>query len=308
MRENQSKTPKVAVIMSTYNGEKYIREQIESIFLQKGVFVHLYVRDDGSTDSTKTILLDAQAKYKNIRLYFESNVGVGNSFMKCLYNAGEEYDFYAFSDQDDIWLSEKLTKAIELLEEKNKELYCSNQLCIDQNGNVIGMRYAAIPKYGVLDCLTNNMISGCTFVFSKKLYKVINSHKASEELLRKRIHDVWVAEIAALSDCLIYDKKSYILYRQHDNNVVGAYTDNRIMSRLKRKYKKINNPEKRNGRSALAKEIYKKFPEFRENEIIKYAAFADTFCGKLDLIKNRKLFTENSSALEFVMYVVAGLY
>lgn len=308
MRKNQLETPKVAVIMSTYNGEKYLEEQMKSILLQQKVDVHLYVRDDGSTDSTKSILLDFQANNDNIQLYFESNIGVGNSFMNCLYYAGIGYDFYAFSDQDDIWLPEKLITAISFLRMNNKDLYSSNQICVDRVGNILGKRYETIPEHGVLECLTNNSISGCTFVFSNKLYKLIESHRPSEELLRKRIHDVWVAEIAALEKSLVYDENSYILYRQHENNVVGAYIDNRFLFRLKKKLNKLKKAEKKNGRSALAKEIYEKFPKYRMNSVIKYAAFADTLQGKIDLIKNRKTFTQNSSTLKFVIYVIAGLY
>ena len=142
MSDKQSAVPIVAVIMSTYNGEKFLDEQINSILSQKDVVVHLYVRDDGSTDSTRQILSNTQKNNKNLHLFFENNIGVGNSFMKCLYYAKANYDYYAFSDQDDIWLPEKLIKAITFLEENHKELYCSNQMCVDRYGNrfICGVR------------------------------------------------------------------------------------------------------------------------------------------------------------------------
>ena len=308
MEKVQSGKFNVAVIMSTYNGAKYLKEQVISILLQTNVNVDLYIRDDGSSDSTQSILLELKNKYDNIHLFFEGNVGVGNSFMKCLYYAGAGYDYYAFSDQDDIWLPGKLIAAITVLKGNRKGLYASNQICVDQDGNIIGKRYESIPAHGVLDCLTNNLIAGCTFVFSNEMYRVLESHRPSEELLRNRIHDVWVAEVAALAGELIYDENSYIMYRQHDNNVVGAYVNNSFVSRLKRKISKFNNPEKRNGRSALAKEIFKLFPEYRSNDIIKYASNSNTLVGKYDLISHYELFKFYDSRFAFMIYVLLGLY
>ena len=96
----------VAVLMSTYNGEKYIRDQIDSILSQIKVNVTLFIRDDGSTDSTVKIITQYTEKYSNIKFWVGENIGVGNSFMQLLYSLTDEFDYYAFSDQDDIWLNE----------------------------------------------------------------------------------------------------------------------------------------------------------------------------------------------------------
>ena len=106
--------PFVSVLMSTYNGEKYIREQIESILNQKKVKVHLLIRDDGSQDSTIEIVKEYANKYPNVSVYAGKNIGIGNSFMELLRNAPEA-DYYAFADQDDVWLDGKLERAIELI-------------------------------------------------------------------------------------------------------------------------------------------------------------------------------------------------
>lgn len=95
---------KVAVLLSTYNGSKYIKEQIDSILSQEGVNIDIYIRDDESTDETVNIIYEY--KSNNIFLTEGKNIGVGNSFMELLYSVPEIYDYYAFADQDDIW-SEK---------------------------------------------------------------------------------------------------------------------------------------------------------------------------------------------------------
>lgn len=123
---------KVAVLLSTYNGSKYIKEQIDSILSQEGVNIDIYIRDDGSTDETVNIIYEY--KSNNIFLTEGKNIGVGNSFMELLYSVPEIYDYYAFADQDDIWSEKKIRIAIEVLQKNKKHLYASNQELIDKSG------------------------------------------------------------------------------------------------------------------------------------------------------------------------------
>ena len=114
---------RVAVAMSSYNGEAYIREQVESIFSQTDVEVALFVRDDGSTDGTCALLSDMKQQYPGIHLIRGKNAGIGNSFMRCLYAMPDIFDFYALADQDDIWLPDKMSRAISVLHESGKKLF-----------------------------------------------------------------------------------------------------------------------------------------------------------------------------------------
>ena len=98
----------IAVMMSTFNGEAYVEEQINSILNQLNVKISLFIRDDGSKDKTISIIRNKINRNSNIQLIQGENVGVGNSFMNLLYSTPDDYDFYAFSDQDDIWESEKI--------------------------------------------------------------------------------------------------------------------------------------------------------------------------------------------------------
>ena len=100
--------------MSTYNGERYLREQIDSILQQIDVEIELIIRDDGSNDGTVQIIEEYASKYPCISYYCGDNVGVGKSFMELLKNAPTA-DYYAFSDQDDVWLKDKLIRAVKAI-------------------------------------------------------------------------------------------------------------------------------------------------------------------------------------------------
>ena len=97
--------PKVLVLMSTYNGAIFLKEQLDSILNQEDVNVELLIRDDGSTDSTKFILKEYE-NYPNCTIVYGNNIGASNSFLWLLENCGKS-DYYSFSDQDDIWINER---------------------------------------------------------------------------------------------------------------------------------------------------------------------------------------------------------
>ena len=114
---------KIAVLMCTYNGEKHLQEQINSIKSQKGVSVSIYVRDDGSKDKTIEILKDYQNSGDLIWFQGE-NIGPAVGFMELLYQtANKDFDYFAFSDQDDIWLDTKLLDAVGKIEKCTNKKY-----------------------------------------------------------------------------------------------------------------------------------------------------------------------------------------
>ena len=306
---------KVAVLMSTYNGDKYLREQIDSILAQKGVDLTLFIRDDGSSDRTIDIVRQYLAREEKIVFFSGKNVGVGNSFMKLLYNCPDDYDYYAFSDQDDIWELSKLAVAINQLQKTKKALlYTCNQELIDKNGCSLGYRFPEdYQVYIELEALIQtNKLSGCTYVFTKQLKRMLSAieRRPSSELLRNRIHDVWVAAVAALDNGIIYDKKAHIKYRQHENNVVGAY-DYGFLYDIKRKLRKIKNPELRNGRSSISMELCRAFPE----KAIKYPIIycckdGLTLSTKLFLLKNNKVMKKytNETYIGLLGKIIFGFY
>ena len=290
------KNPVVCVLMSTYNGEKYLREQIDSILNQKDVDVQLIIRDDGSSDCTSEIIKKYAIKCNNVTFYQGENIGVGKSFMRLLHKSPRA-DYYAFSDQDDIWLDDKLSRAIsliELKEDKTKPIvYTSNQMLIDAEGNIIKQRYDEEPPHGLYDCLMKNLLSGCTMVMNNELRKVLvdDNRQPYERVIRTRIHDTWVDIVANIVGEIIYDKEGRIYYRQHDENVVGIMYDEKLkgIAYIKDKYKRFTSSKNKGIRSLCARNILERFGNQLDNETKKHLerlANARSFKGGVVLLKD----------------------
>ena len=303
---------KVAVLMSTYNGEKYLREQIESILAQKDIDLKLYIRDDGSSDSTIQIVREYLCKTDKITLNIGANVGVGNSFMQLVYDCPDDYDYYAFADQDDVWLPEKIIRAInKIAENKTPVLYCSNQIVVDKNLNKIGMRHIQLPDISYQQIMCQNKITGCTMVWNRALQELLADkyRRPSTALLKNRIHDVWVAMVSSVIGEIIYDNEGYILYRQHESNVVGV----RKTNIFKQWTEKINDASKRNGRSSLCKEVYEKYKDLIMNESIKkqldiYSYYTSNIKYKKAMLADKEIIKHtNESQLEYQLKVLFNL-
>lgn len=213
---------RVQVLLSSFNGDKYIREQIDSILTQENVDVYLLVRDDGSKDNTVNILKEYSGNTEKVKFIEGENIGIKNSFFELLDMALLDMDYYAFSDQDDIWLPQKLYNAISLLEnEKSRNipmLYASNVIYADEtlmNREESPYRNRREPTFG--NALLENICVGCTQVFNRKLFNLVRGHKPKCEIL----HDWWLYLSASSFGKVIYDQNAYILYRQHSHNAVG---------------------------------------------------------------------------------------
>lgn len=229
---------KVTVLMSTYNGEKYIKEQINSIINQVNVDVKLLIRDDGSKDSTIDILNDFAERYSFISWYNGNNLGPTNSFFDLLVNAGES-DYYAFSDQDDVWDEEKLyvaTNKLKTLDENKPNLYYSNLKIVDQNLNFYRNSHDKILfNQNRYSCLTENLCTGCTAVFNKTAKNLISKHIPDYCTM----HDTWVYIVCKMLGNCIYDEVPHISYRQHQDNVVGSTLKKNNFKTLKEKVIRI---------------------------------------------------------------------
>ena len=304
---------KVAILMSTYNGEDYLGEQINTILRQKNVEIDLYVRDDGSKDETLQIVEDYRKKYKNIFLIEGINFGVGNSFMELVYQVPKKYDYYAFADQDDVWLLEKIIKAIEFIRnEKGPVLYASNQTIVDQRLIKRGNRYDTEPDVSYKQIMCNNLIAGCTMVWNNTLCSLLSDVKRrpSAELLQNRIHDVWVAMVASVIGKILYDSNSYILYRQHNANVVGVKGTN-VFFEWKRK---IADSKFRNGRSAICNEVLKCFGDLVYckdvyNNLLTYSKYKESFKFRMLLIKDESLLNHTKeNRLSLKLKIALGLF
>lgn len=207
---------KVQILMSTYNGEKYLEEQIESLLRQTYPHIEILIRDDGSTDDTISILKRYEERCENIRIFLEKNVGVTRSFFELL--AKSDADYIAFCDQDDIWLEEKVERAVEKLRGiEEPALYCSNKILIDSEANVILDNHKKMLRPGFGNAVIECICTGCTALMNRKLAENIREHMPGHAIL----HDWWCYLVACYVGQVVFDEEAYIWYRQHENNVVG---------------------------------------------------------------------------------------
>lgn len=223
----------IAVLLSSYNGEPYIRVQIDSILAQKSVNIHLYIRDDGSTDQTKKIIQEYADKNDNIYLIncsHDENLGIKLSFLSLLQYAlldNRDFQYFAFADQDDYWLPEKLSQAIDFINQNKKMnsscLYYSNKTIVDKNLSLI--RYENIHFYNdFFEGFTQSLASGCTMVFNRALAICAVSPIPEFDCY----HDAWIHRLAkSVGAEILFDKRSFILYRQHGDNNVGAIPEHK---------------------------------------------------------------------------------
>lgn len=223
--QTNQETKKVQVLLSAYNGETYLPAQLDSILSQKGVQVSVLVRDDGSKDRTLRILRRYVKKYENISVYAGSNLGTAKSFFDLLKHADSACHYYAFADQDDIWMKEKLACAASCLE-RLEQTYGTN-LPLLYAGNVtwaskglqmqkkINTRCNKQPSFG--NALVENICMGCTQVFNRSLLELAASHPPKGNV----IHDWWMYLTAACFGMVIYDRNAHMLYRQHEKNQIG---------------------------------------------------------------------------------------
>ena len=206
---------KLAILLSSYNGEQYIKEQIDSIYRQTYKDFQLYVRDDGSTDKTIELLRDLKAKYDFV-LYEGNNLGFVGSFMWLLRNV-RDVEYYAFADQDDIWKENKLEKAMEWLDGKTDRpaLFHSAYDVIDDNGKVVDNFFFPDKKYDFRRTITENHYSGFSMVINKPLRNLM----IRGEVNRIGYHDWWAAMIVHAFGTAHSDYEVMALHRAHGDNV-----------------------------------------------------------------------------------------
>ncbi|EKE02087.1 MAG: glycosyl transferase, group 2 family protein [uncultured bacterium] len=221
----------VSIAMATYNGESYLREQLDSIFNQTYKNIEVVVTDDCSTDNTIAILDEYSQKY-NLKYYInERNLGFIKNFERVLPLCNGNY--IALSDQDDIWLPEKLE--ILMSQIRDYTLVCSDATLINTKGSIINESFR---DYSNLNTNTakpfrtlvfSNYVTGCTCLFKKELLN--NAIPVPDDVL---FHDWWFGVVASTINGIKYIDKPLILYRQHSKNFIGAnrYKKNSFFKRL----------------------------------------------------------------------------
>lgn len=257
----------ICVLMSTYNGEKYLAEQIDSILAQKGLKVHLLVRDDASSDKTCEIL-ERYCEQGKLQWYSGDNLGAARSFWDLIKKAPDA-DYYAFSDQDDIWDTNKLVSAINWIKKirfAKPILYFSNKTLVDSECKLLHIKDEPVRGTTLEYSLLKGFASGCTMVFNRCLYLELS--KYDPEIMT--MHDSWVLKVAGAVGTVVYDKTPYIFYRQHGKNTVGNQTR---IKQLKRQIKNIINYRKDDMRSTMAQQLLQNYREQMGQQDIKYCTY-----------------------------------
>ncbi len=220
----------IDILMATYNGERYLAQQIESILGQSFTEWRLIIRDDCSCDNTLSILKKYQLKYPSKITIIPSQHPSGsamNNFFKLLEHTNSEY--VMFSDQDDVWNNDKieitLTKMKEMEQQygKNTPLLVHTDLCVvDDNLNVINPSLFAMQDMDykrdkLNNLLATNIVTGCTMMMNIALIKLL-----SEKPRVAVMHDMWIALVAAAFGKIGFVNETTVLYRQHGKNANGA--------------------------------------------------------------------------------------
>lgn len=210
----------IQILLSTYNGEKYLRDQLDSyLTLEQADRIKVLIRDDGSCDGTREILQE-YAYDKRFHVEYGDHIGTNASYQWLLENADSSCKYFAFSDQDDVWLPHKLSVAEAALEQCSQEellLFASRSQITNEDLQTIG--YSLNPKSGLsfYNAMIQNVLPGHTQVFNNSLRRELCRHG----VLNAHVVDWWLYLVASAKGRAIFCPECTVLHRQHNNNTVG---------------------------------------------------------------------------------------
>lgn len=231
------KATKIAILLATYNGEKYLKEQIESILSQTNQEWHLYIHDDGSKDKTANISMIYQQHHpEKITLFdYPPQGNAGSNFISMMEMVDAHY--YMFCDQDDVWMPDKIEttiKAMDLHETIHigkPVIICTDLFLTDKDLNITcpsRNRFSFLyPQYIKTfdDCAPTAGVTGCTMMFNKA-----SKDCCIHPLPPNTLHDCWLLLCTLKKGGFLhYIDKPTVYYRQHNNNTLGAKVDTRMI-------------------------------------------------------------------------------
>ncbi|MDQ1244436.1 MAG: hypothetical protein QG565_776 [Campylobacterota bacterium] len=223
---------KICILLSTYNGEKYLGEQLDSLFAQTYENFEILVRDDGSNDKTMEIIKSFQDRYPSqIKILKDSfgNIGSAYSFMRLLEGSNSEY--FMFCDQDDVWMKDKIKHSVQKMQELEEKyakdiplMVFSDLRVVDEKLNTVDMSFWHYQKLSPeisknqKKLLAQNVITGCTVMINKEA-KYVSLPFAVDTMM----HDHWIGVNVAKYGKIAWLPEQTVLYRQHSANVAGAH-------------------------------------------------------------------------------------
>lgn len=267
----------ILVLLATYNGEKFLKDQLDSIKNQIKHNIKILISDDQSSDNTCMIIDNFQKENPNLIekfLVHKKHGSASKNFLFLINQSSEEFDYYCFADQDDFWLENKIDVAITNLE-KGFDVYGSKTMLTDENLNIYGQSMFFKKKPSFKNAIVQNIAGGNTMVMNKKFFLDFKSHK----IMDAPSHD-WLVYIYCMfaGYNYFYDCQPYILYRQHGKNDIGSNAGFknqiiRILKTLGGQYKQWNDRHEKiinklmNEGTENNKKIFLEFQKFRRNKI-----------------------------------------
>lgn len=305
---------KVLVLMSLYNGHTFLRPQIDSLVAQEDVELALFARDDGSLDKSSLSILE---EYKEngcfpMRIIKGENLGFALSFSELIKETADkyvdEYDYFAFCDQDDVWQPQKLEAACVALDTadailSNKPMmYCSQTTLVNADLKPIENKKKQRSVKLTKECsLLQNFATGCTMVVNKTAIKQYASHISGALYA----HDLMIYQMCMYLGKVIWDSDSHILYRQHGRNQIGsgAGFTKRMLQRL--------NFRKNSGHYELqAKRLLSAFKDELSVEdigiISKFCFYKNSIWSRMALLFDKRYRYNNWESNFFYMIKIFG--
>jgi glycosyltransferase involved in cell wall biosynthesis len=230
--DQESPLPLVGILLSIYNGEQYLAEQLESLARQRDVRIHIEARDDGSCDASVALFERTCARLglsHSVRR--GGNVGASESFLDLLFQDLSGFDYVALCDQDDVWKECKLGRAVRALDAHGAgpAIYGAAHSLTDERLRILSD--SKTPSHiGFGNALSENVIQGATAVINKAGIALLQSVGRPQRCV---IHDWWCYMVFAALGTVIFDSTPTILYRQHQANVIG--TTHSFVSKWKRR-------------------------------------------------------------------------
>ena len=213
---------KITILMATYNGSKYLKDQLDSIRLQDFTDWQLIISDDNSTDDSRLLIKSYIADHPHlaIKLIEGSERGFCHNFLSMLGMVSADY--FCFCDQDDIWLPNKLTRSVEMLEQYDcAAMYCSPTIIVDFLGNRTGISPIFNRKPSFKNALVQSIAGGNTMVFNSRALELLK--RAYDPSYLPISHDWWCYQvISGAGGTVHYDKLPLVEYRQHSGNLIGS--------------------------------------------------------------------------------------
>lgn len=289
-RGRMHSTDKIAILMATYNGEKYICQQIDSILSQTCKDWELYIHDDGSTDNTIAAVENYVEKYPD-KIHLIDGKSTGGAKYNFFYLFGQvEAPYYMTCDQDDVWLDKKIELTYDkMLTIENKAdvpcLVYTELRVVDSELNTIA---DTMSGYQSLDChkrtinqfILQNSVTGCTMMVNRALRdKMLRITNIDNTIM----HDWWAALVAAQFGKTAFIDEPTILYRQHGDNSLGALGINKLSYIVRRVWQKKQIQESMRLGRLQAREFAKTYNLPADSLAVRYAALE----GKSRLVRQR---------------------